>query len=372
MRRIIETLRAGNIECSPNERLTLDVNMFEERETVHAVPKNVVYEDPAPDGNRVDVPETAESYFRFFLDGCETFHHVIDASFRGSYLPICAAQVGVAVLERVRNRPYHVLKDERFTRIRRLLLLPRGHLPPEDIRSLTVQINEALPTSCHFDVVEYNPRGNIGADTRQEPEYHARACVLSHLHDMELSAMQALLSEGLISGHDWLALDGGLQFRQSATLEELLRGDVFARNVVALAKTRDPSQTVGSGRQAQSIGNLTRNLDFAERTPAFTTNKHERLVRGFWYLRIRPRRFIYFPQQGMIKLEVFADGMERAEGGLNPARVNGISSCVLRERNVTPFKTDDRWGNHLYPIYTAERYLKSSFLSEMRFKALII
>ncbi len=38
--------------------------------------------------------------FRYFLDGSQRSHRAIDVSVGGRYLPICAGQIGVAVLER--------------------------------------------------------------------------------------------------------------------------------------------------------------------------------------------------------------------------------------------------------------------------------
>ena len=57
--------------------------------------------------------------------------------------------------------------------------------------------------------------------------------------------------------------------------------------------------------------------------------------------------------------------------GIGEARADTVSSYVLQERNVTPYNADTRWASHVYPIYLAETYLRSSFLSKERFKALI-
>jgi hypothetical protein len=371
MRRVIDTLRDSNIECLPSERLALDVNMFEAEEREHPIPRSSIFENPTSDLSRRAVQEAQHSYLRYFMDGSQTFHQVIDASFKGTYLPICAAQVGVAVLERQPDGSRRILRDARFTKIRRLLLIPKGPLPKEEVGELESAINEAVPHWYQFEVVEYNPTGTKGPESEQEPAYHARARALSYMHDLELDTMQGLLDAGYIDRQSWLAIDGGLQFTPSPKLTGLLKDDVFARNVVALAKTPKPNLPIGGGRKAQHAGNILKDLDYGERTPVFSSSTSERLVRGFWYLRIRPRRFVYRPLQGVVKIEVFADGKER-EDGLDSARVDGISSCVLHERNVTPYKADARWGTHLYPIYMAESYLKSSFLSELRFKALII
>jgi hypothetical protein len=93
-------------------------------------------------------------------------------------------------------------------------------------------------------------------------------------------------------------------------------------------------------------------------------------VLGVWYLRIRPRQTLTSPLAGVIKIEVLANGDEK-DDGLDGDRVDNLSALILSERNVTPYGSDTRWANHLYPIYLTESYLKSGFLSEVYFKGLL-
>ena len=46
-----------------------------------------------------------------------------------------------------------------------------------------------------------------------------------------------------------------------------------------------------------------------------------------------------------------------------------ISSALVGERNVTPYGLDKRWHCHLYPIFCAERALKTNFLANRSFSA---
>jgi hypothetical protein len=41
-----------------------------------------------------------------------------------------------------------------------------------------------------------------------------------------------------------------------------------------------------------------------------------------------------------------------------------LSSALVGERNVTPHGLDKRWHAHLYPIFSAERVIKSNFFTE--------
>ena len=100
MKRLISILRENNIECLPNERFTLDVEMFPDNGEEHRFPKQVLFESPELSGGKKSIPETSVSMFRYFLDGSQRSHRVIDASFKSRYLPICAGQVGVAEIGR--------------------------------------------------------------------------------------------------------------------------------------------------------------------------------------------------------------------------------------------------------------------------------
>lgn len=119
------------------------------------------------------------------------------------------------------------------------------------------------------------------------------------------------------------------------------------------------------------MGNLIKNLDWKERSTVISPDTDEITVHGWWYLRVRPRDKICSPLQGIIKIEAFAVDTTEIENGIPEARADTISSYVLRERNVTPYNADPRWASHIYPIYLTETYLKSSFVSPERFKALI-
>jgi len=113
---------------------------------------------------------------------------------------------------------------------------------------------------------------------------------------------------------------------------------------------------------------LTSALMFGERTSVFKTTDVSKTI-GMWYFCIRPRSRMTNPLQGIVKMECYAMSEEQ-EDGLDSQRVDVISSHILRERNVTPYQADRRWASHIYPIYLAEQYVKSSFVSDTQFRAL--
>jgi len=76
------------------------------------------------------------------------------------------------------------------------------------------------------------------------------------------------------------------------------------------------------------------------------------------------------PLQGVIKVERYAIDAAEIDQGLDGGRIDVISQHLMRERNVTPFQADLRWAAHLYPVFAAETFLKTSFRSDAHFMAL--
>ena len=366
MKRVISILRENSIECLPNERFTLDVDMFPENNgEEHKFPKQVRFENPELRRGKKCIQETETSMFRYFLDGSQRSHRAIDASFGNRYLPICAGQVGVAVLERTDSGMLIPRRD--LTCIENILAVPNV-LDEENAKDLEGKINAAMPENRVFRIVRYDYQSKADKD----PGDLGRAMIIHEMQILELKTIKKMIRNHAIQDTRLLVKDGGLQYRDTKIKDlDLTKDDlVQLRNVIGLAKTFKPNMTLGQGRGRQDLGNLTKGLNWKERTTVISPNKGEPTTHGWWYVRLRPREKAYSPLQGIVKVEVFATGTEK-EDGISEARADTISGYVLRERNVTPYNADTRWASHIYPIYLAETYLQSSFLSHERFKALI-
>ena len=196
--------------------------------------------------------------------------------------------------------------------------------------------------------------------------------IVDEMQLQDLLTIRRMIQQNMIGDQAMLAKDGGLQYRHDKIKDLNLSKDdiVQLRNVIGLAKTFNASMPLGKGRKRQSLGNLTKGLQWKERTTVISPPDNKGTAYGWWYLRLRPTKWMYSPLQGIVKIEVFATGQEK-EDGISQERADTISSYVLAERNVTPYKADARWATHIYPIYLTETYLRSSFLSHTRFKSLI-
>jgi len=367
MKRVIRVLRENNIDCLPNERFTLDVGMFPEGGEEHTFPKQVLFEKPILSEGKKPVVESPTSLFRFFLDGSERSCQIMDASFGNRYLPICAGQIGAAVIERHDSGRIAPRRD--LTVIENVLAVP-NILEEDNTKDLEYKINSEMPNDQRFRIVRYDYQSKSDKD----PADLGRAMIIHEMHMLELKTIREMISGHLIDCERMLVKDGGLQYRETKIKDlNLSRDDIVQlRNVIGLAKTFRPNMTLGQGRRREDLGNLTKGLDWKERTTVITPNKDKPTTHGWWYLRLRPRNKVYTPLQGIVKLEVFASTEEKQNDGIAEERADTISSYVLRERNVTPYNADTRWASHIYPVYLAESYLRSSFLSHDRFKALII
>jgi len=158
-----------------------------------------------------------------------------------------------------------------------------------------------------------------------------------------------------------LVVDGSIQFTNIP-----LKNRSWLSNVVGVSKsfrtnlvfTRDKKE-IG----ALLVENLRR---VGQRTPAFRYDLRGNAY-SVWYLRIRERRHSDKPLSGIVKLEKLLLTEDELEYGLDSDVVNNLSLSVLGERFVTPYGRDERWANHLYPVYLAERYQRMRLMSEIQF-----
>lgn len=364
-KRLITVLQDNGIDCLPNERFSLDVDMFPQDAEDPSFPGSALFENPKLSGGKRLVEDQGSSFFRYFLDGAQRSYRVIEASIRGHYLPFCAGQIGVAVLERKDNGRFETVRN--LTTVRNILAIP-NLIDVNDANDIADKINSEFTEKHHFSIVRYD----YSSKEDKDPGDLGRAMIIHEMQMQELRTIREMIQQNMIHDKAMLAKDGGLQYRDDKIKGLNLSKDdiVQLRNVIGLAKTFRPSLILGKGRKSQSLGNLTKGLCWKERTTVIKPPDTRDTSYGWWYLRLRPTDWMYSPLQGVVKIEVFATGQEK-EDGISQSRADTVSSYVLAERNVTPYNADTRWATHIYPIYLTETYLRSSFLSHTRFKSLI-
>ena len=105
-----------------------------------------------------------------------------------------------------------------------------------------------------------------------------------------------------------------------------------------------------------------------ERTPAcmYGTDRVEGKF-AVWYVRLRKPRQSRGPFDGIVKVEKILVSDRELEYGLESSEVDSISAWLVNERNPVCYGKDDRWANHLYPVYLTETFIKSKYRSTAHF-----
>jgi hypothetical protein len=73
------------------------------------------------------------------------------------------------------------------------------------------------------------------------------------------------------------------------------------------------------------------------------------------------------PFDGVLKVEKILVTDDEQRKGLNSEEIDRISANLINERTPTCYGSDNRWANHLYPVYLTENYIKSQYLSDVYF-----
>ena len=359
MNKILSILKEENFDILPGELLTLGYEHFNEYKDSDIHPAEEPFERPKLLKNKKKVDEVVNNLptiLRYFLDGSRKTYKIADVILDGHYLPLIAGQIGVAVLKRLDNKQgFKPLKD--YCNFENIIAFP-SRINKDDLKYLKDKIMKEL--KIEFNLIQYDIKKD------RDPVDLGIAQINKCMQDLEVEKVVNMSEKKLLHNNAILILDGPVRFKK-------MQGRQFDivqfRNVIGVSKTFKPSFSIGKGKEKKDVGAITSRLEFGERTSVYKTHDDDRII-GQWYLRIRPRRAMASPLQGIIKMECFATSPEEIENGFETDRIDTISSFLLQERNVTPFKSDHRWASHFYPIYLAEKYIKSSFLGDTRFKAL--
>jgi hypothetical protein len=354
MTRILSILKDQGLNCLRSNYSPIEYERFDEYlESNEPSTENAFETDPPAGSIRtLAFPEGTDSIFRFFLDGSRKTYKVADVIAGNRYLPVIAGQVGVAVLERDTSvgslRPL-----KQYCRLENVISFP-DRLSSDDIEQYQATLDRLLQRK--FVLLRYENKPDA------DPVDKAVAKIMQHMHENEIETVHRMAQSNLLGNDRILVRDGPLQFQRRVDLPAF-------RNVVGLSKSFRPHVALGKGRTRKDIGSLTVGLHFGQRTVTYKMEVYDKVV-GFWYLRLRPRELMVNAIDGVVKLERLALTAKEREDGIETTIVDTLSQHLLRERNVTPFKSDSRWSTHIYPIYLTEKYLKLSFMSDLSFTSM--
>ena len=349
---IFAIIKKSGIDVSKCQRFTLEADDFVPFGQQDTSSSESVFEIPIPDTSIRSLPPTSPdrppTILRYFIDGSRRVQKVAEIVVGGRFFPMLAGQIGVAGTERrepgnklVPIRPYCTIKN--------LISLPDKL--GEELDDIRRRISAEFPVP--FEVVSY------GNDPERNPNDLAVQAIMKHMLETEISTVTAIASSGLLGPDALLVRDGPLQFRRP------INKSAF-QHVVGVSKSFSTNTPIKRGGKPQDVGSLVKDLDLFDRTKCYKLEMSDKTV-AFWYMRIHPKSSVPNPLDGVIKVEKIAQDDEETDGGVDRDLVDVISRHLFEERNVTPYGTDRRWANHIYPIYATERFLKASLDSELKF-----
>jgi hypothetical protein len=295
--------------------------------------------------------------FRFFIDGSLKTYYIGDYLLPAFSFPLLIGEIAAVCLFRKDDGTLTIPINGFKRRI--CLLLPNKSLLPD---SLQEELDKTVQKFENYTGLKIELQYTEEIESK-DWRNSLRGKGLSEMHNTEIQLAKEVRKN---PEEGWLIIDGSI--RKEAFLE--------LENVIGLAKTfsRFPIFIIGKSSPIDIV-KLVAGLNEGERTLVFkqlsTDEDAEKKVKdklGFWYLRLRGGEWLENPLQGVVKVEMKIEENIVSQKTINI--VNEISRALLAERTVSPYPTY-RWPTHIYPIYAAENYIKSNFLSHYYIRGII-
>ncbi len=307
--------------------------------------------------------------FRYFLDGSRRIYKVDDIELNKKIFPIIGGQIGVACCERQNPSTFRRAVLE----YNLVISLPSeadkdGRNSEQFFNSVAHKINN-LPKVKQFNlnfskVLSYSSKQ---LEANEKFEDRGTAKIQDEMIECEKKIVHELAKKHLLNPDSYLLKDGSLQYQKTGIgdFKELSKFKSNYQCVVGVSKSFNPALD-GNTKNASVIAKLPPYY----RTPAFyyygSRSQHPFSI---WYVRIRDFKNHRpdSPFSGIVKVEKVLVTDDEIENGLSSDEVDMISANLINERNPVTYGNDARWANHLYPVYLAERFVKSQYISDLHF-----
>ncbi|MHB1393008.1 MAG: hypothetical protein ACYCYE_08025 [Clostridia bacterium] len=303
----------------------------------------------------LEISETPFSLFHYFMDGSRRTYKIGDLVIANKKIyPVIAAQVRAGCVQR------NGLKVSQEMLLSQNYLLISSSFNDLNFDEIKARVRRCAKLAQPIIVEKYT----FNKMKDSAPNNAAIAKANSLMHKLEIDILKEMVAAKILDTTKMLIVDGPLQF-----LAEDNGKDEFADlfyNVVGISKSFDPNLSISDKRNGAHIGAQILKLNYGERTPVFRKRNTRGRIYGFWYLRIRDQHNVKNPLDGIIKIEKLAI-KEDINHGLDTDVVDNISLSLIAEGIPTCHGKDNRWPNHLYPVYLAETMIKSTFASDVAF-----
>jgi len=310
-------------------------------------------ESPEPDHHAIYFPtpkihRNQDHLFRFFVDG--SFRtYMIGTGVEGTRsFPIQLAQIGGAVV----NREDDGSLKRHSSSFKILLVLAPSDTLYNRLKTLESVLNNLGRFS--FQVINYKAETvHPGLDFLDERN-KAGGKIRHEMHLLEVDLIKT--TDGQRNENSWLILDGAVK------LADFINKPYIIGVAKSFSKNLEFHLGHGRGSRKADITSILASLPHEHRTAAFSTYGGKV---AFWFVRLREQKEVDYPLMGVVKVEIpvrpeYCDHT----GKIRKELIDRLSSALVAERNVCPYGADTRWHCHLYPIYMAEKIIKTGFYSK--------
>lgn len=340
--------------------------------------KNDKYGENAPEKKTKSLANLAKSLqkentslFSYFLDGSRRIYKIDDIEYQNRIFPIIGGQIGVACCRRKSPDSFgKAILEQHFALSVPSTATSGEPYPLQFLGRLTQNMND-MERIKRFgikfsDIMTYSSDKADGG--REEYMDRGTAVIQDKMIECEKKVVDDLAKRNLLNPDNYLIKDGSLQYQKGGgDFKEMTKYKTNYRRVIGVSKSFNPEflRDKNNTSHAASIANL----PLYHRTPAsiFQTSRVGNVFFCVWYVRIREAKYTDSPFAGVLKIEKVLVTQDEEENGLDSGEVDMITANVINERNPVCYGKDQRWANHLYPIYLTETYLKSQFLSDLHF-----
>lgn len=312
------------------------------------------------------------SIFRYFLDGSRRIYKIDDIEYQRRIFPIVGGQIGVACCERISPSIFKKTIVEKHLVLSIPSAASMGLHPNQFLNRIVQQINNqgrlkrlGMKLST---ILKYQAKKT----EKGKEEYYnlGKATIQDMMIECEKKVVKQLVHKNLLNQDTYLIKDGSLQYQKvykSTDFKELVKYKNNYRRVVGISKSFNPEFL--KDRRNRSNAAKIANLPLYHRTPAavFQEDRIGNVLFSVWYLRIRESKYTESPFAGIVKVEKVLVTKQEEIDGLDSGEIDRISANIINERNPVCYGNDQRWANHLYPIYLTEKYIKSLYLSDLHF-----
>ena len=323
--------------------------------------------------------KSGEQLTTYFLDGSRHVYKVDDMAYekagnRSVIYPIVAGQIGVGCCCR---EDKHVRSERFIGEI--ALAIPDiadadGSGEKGFFQALAKKIRDGSVLASRLGQ-DWRFSRVFSYDSKDEDkgkfEDRGTAKIQDEMINLEQQMVTDLVAAGKLNQDNYLVKDGSLEYRPSKEMRKDSNEYKRFKNrydfVLGVAKGFNP--TVCKDTHGKSNPGFIADLNLYSRTPVakFTNPMLGDIAFAVWYIRIHSQTRTRSPFDGIIKVEKILVSDSEVANGMDSDLVNLLSAYLINERNPSCYGADQRWANHLYPVYLTEQYVKSRYISEESF-----